>query len=377
MDSKESEPSSQDKEQLQQQEYQQQQNLQQLQQQQKQKPYQPNYTNYHNNHYNQPQQTSPFKCCDFYRYQSFQELKTSLPCYQIDVTFQGDITHLNTWMKHIQKALKDIEEAAPCLKFNICQLSPPLNNGKRNDRITFQGGKDVSWTQGYILTDQNSHIFLSKTLGKKFMYGTVAHELLHALGFEHEHQRRDAEQHLNINPDADGEEWRDQYLIQDSTIGVTRFDPFSIMLYPLDRCMAAKRDTSDSVWNLKPGNASNLQLSELDKVALNLMYGPRVRDEYRPKKSEVTGLMYCGRSVMGRETTGFEGESSLCCGPIKGPNCPACRVIETDKINCLLKIGKWQGWTGYVYCGKSNGSRVICGPDNGRPCQECNQILFP
>ena len=153
---------------------------------------------------------------------------------------------------------------------------PPSPGRAQNDRITFHGAEDGCFlTEGYLLTDHNADIFLSPTLDK-LKYGTVIHETLHALGFEHEHQRRDAELYLDINADADGEEWRDQYLIEDHNIGVTRFDPFSVMLYPLDQCLAAKRDSSDSVWDLKSGSETNQRLSELDKVALNILYGPRV-----------------------------------------------------------------------------------------------------
>ena len=48
---------------------------------------------------------------------------------------------------------------------------------------------------------------------------------------------------------------------------------------------------------------------------------------------------------------------------------------KTEQINT---DEKWQGWSGYVYCGKRNKEkRIFCGPDNGYPCRDCYELLFP
>ena len=41
-----------------------------------------------------------------------------------------------------------------------------------------------------------------------------------------------------------------------------------------------------------------------------------------------------------------------------------------------VEKGKWQGWTGQVYCGRKFGVQEpghngLCGPNNGPPCPEC------
>lgn len=64
------------------------------------------------------------------------------------------------------------------------------------------------------------------------------------------------------------------------------------------------------------------------------------------------------------------------CGPDNGPNCPACRTIKTEKMDTLNKNGKWQGYSGMIYCKKtmepnSLGQVEVCGPDNGKPWDEC------
>lgn len=90
----------------------------------------------------------------------------------------------------------------------------------------------------------------------------------------------------------------------------------------------------------------------------------------------VTGLKYCGR-YFGVQSPGHDGN----CGPTNGPNCPACRVIKTDRVEKLQRRGKWQGWTGEVYCGRyfgiqSEGHDGYCGPNNGPSCPECcNELL--
>ena len=69
------------------------------------------------------------------------------------------------------------------------------------------------------------------------------------------------------------------------------------------------------------------------------------------------------------------------CGPVLGPNCHACRVLNSDRVVSLWKKGKWQGWTGQVYCGRwfgvqGPGHNGYCGPNNGPPCRECfNELL--
>ena len=350
----------------------------------------------------QSQQTGQPLCKKFYQIQSFQELST-LPCYQIDILFGNSLSNTSTssnpnilskgWISHILQSTKDLELAAPCLKFNYHpqqQLLLALNRGEdnkdditRNDRIIFYEADEAQdWTEGYVLKDQEARIFLNPELVEELRYETVIHEIMHALGFEHTHQRQDAPNYLYIHPNADGEEWADQYQILNNVVSPIRFDPYSVMMYQRDRCMGAKRCPADDVWQLKPDNEANRKLSEVDKVALNLLFGPRVRgssygSEYQPTKSNLTGLYYCGRQVMTHETAGFDGKTSTFCGPVKGPNCPTCRVLETDTSNLLIENDKWQGWTGYVYCGKINGNKVKCGPDNGYPCQDCHRILFP
>ena len=67
----------------------QQQQPQQQQHQPQQKQQQQNYHHQHRRH--RHQQTVQFRCSNFYKIQSFQQLSPGL-CYQIDIVFHGDFT---------------------------------------------------------------------------------------------------------------------------------------------------------------------------------------------------------------------------------------------------------------------------------------------
>ena len=233
---------------------------------------------------------------------------------------------------------------------------------------------------------------------------TSVHEILHALGFKHEHKRKGANKELEIvskdEPDRplipehkckDAEQEATtvnkgklderQLKPEKNVHGLTRFDPFSIMMYseggegdPLKRT-----DHADPVWKHKKSGDLNQELSELDKVALNLFYPPREHSGYKPKWNPATNTYYCSRKVM---ATHNRPDGPVCdgfCGgdPSKtvkeGPNCPACRTLKSpDGATLPLDESRWQGWSGMIYCGKNG-----CGPDFGQPCQECKKLLYP
>ena len=196
--------------------------------------------------------------------------------------------HMNVapaWIEHLQQAIKDINYAAPGLFLYI--TTNPL---KAKIKIARNNQSSVCFTRGNILQTTFTEIFLcSEWSGMK---RTSCHELLHALGFQHEHQRRDRESSMQLN-------WQrspnDQYRLVADILGLTRFDPFSILLYPEDEELS--RNRGDAVWITKPIKCLNIEMSELDKVALNNVYRPCEGPSYSPTKfgRSVTGLKYCGR----------------------------------------------------------------------------------
>ena len=93
-------------------------------------------------------------------------------------------------------------------------------------------------------------------------------------------------------------------------------------------------------------------------------------------------MWYCGRYVMTRHNYPAENTTDGYCGKNNWANCPACRTLKNDKVNELVRRGKWQGWSGLFYCGKyfgkqGGGHDGYCGPNNGHPCPDCARILIP
>ncbi|VDI36942.1 Hypothetical predicted protein [Mytilus galloprovincialis] len=218
-------------------------------------------------------------------------------------------------------------------------------------------------------------------------------------------ERFDSNLYLDINTEGLDASSASQYE-RDPLYGVlTRFDPFSIMMYELDEHIM-KKVKGDPIWDLKePEDTKEANdLSELDKLALNLMYKPCKSDSkyaYAPVISETTNMLYCGRDVMQSHNQNVPPTLTSTCGPDIWANCPSCRVftdvkfhhgkeIKINTIQRCLKEGKWQGLSGNFYCGRKFAdafhtfrfdtcisSDGICGPDQGIPCTECGGILKP
>ncbi|CAG2254140.1 unnamed protein product [Mytilus edulis] len=181
---------------------------------------------------------------------------------------------------------------------------------------------------------------------------------MHALSFHHEMQRYDNNLYLKISKST-GSAYRTT-----SDKPLTRFDPFSVMMYQENRQMTRKND--DPIWKLKTSKERCQELSELNKVALNIIFKPCYNEtkHFQPKLSAHTEMLYCGRQVMSTHNQIGESTTDGNCGPSNWANCAACRVIkqikhsetETSEIPTLKKClenGKWQGLSGLFYCGKN------------------------
>ncbi|CAG2210391.1 unnamed protein product [Mytilus edulis] len=172
------------------------------------------------------------------------------------------------------------------------------------------------------------------------------------------------------------------------------------MMYPEGKHTCMKRKEGDPIWKLKQTSDVRCQeLSELNKVALNLKYKPCTNKSknYSPKLSIQTEMLYCGRQVMSTHNQVGKATTDGFCGPNNWANCSACRVItrikgkgkqstHVPKLAKSLGKGKWQGLSGLFYCGKREPkfetdlkhlkTDGICGPDTGVPCNDCGEELF-
>ena len=277
------------------------------------------------------------------------------------------------WRRFIQNAIDDINVAAPGLYLYLVQ-------NEDDCKVHIYGiEEEEAYTTGDIQSQKKAYVFLGDSFGEEKQ--TSVHELLHALGFGHEHQRPDASASVDTRVGENDPDWKSNFEQDHDICGITRFDPFSVMLYCEDDRLQRKQ-WNDPIWKLKDKDEINRELSELDKVGLNMVFRPCRHSHYDPKISPVTRLYYCGRKVMSRHNYPGENTTDGYCGPDNWANCPACRTLKTDKIQEIWRKGKWQGWSGLVYCNRwfgvqEPGHDGMCGPDNGPPCPECRYILYP
>ena len=318
-------------------------------------------------------------CKVYYRAQTVHDFETSSKKVHIAIWIARGEPSLgkdldSSWISHIKNAIVDINEAAPRLHLHL------VSSKNDEPNIAVFGNSTGCYTTGNIFQYSGAIVKLEDTWPDQEKKGTGLHELLHALGFQHEHQRPDAEGKVNVCEGLEDPEWRSQYQILHHSQGITRFDPLSIMFYSEDKKL--KRISNDIIWKLKSSPARSNRLSELDKVGLNIVFPPCRTDKYNPKISDVTGFYYCGRPVMKYHNYPAENTTDGYCGPNDWANCPACRTLKCPAVDDMLKKGKWQGMSGLVYCGRffgclEDGHDGYCGPDNGSPCPQCARILCP
>lgn len=319
-------------------------------------------------------------------------------CCPMHVLVHVERDRLNTeWLPHIRNALMKIGIAAPGIKFINTEES---FDGSTNyikigiDNPQERGSAYTCYRNGYPM------IHLGEKWSKDQMAGTSIHELLHALGFCHTMKRFDSSIYLDVKTDGLDDASAYQYTSDPYYRILTRFDPFSIMMYSENEIM--KRAKGDKIWDLKEGPQRMQELSELDKVALNLIYKPcksLSTYSYLPVVSETTNMLYCGREVMQSHNQNVPPTLTSICGPKIWANCPSCRVfkdfksqqgkqIQISTVQKCLEEGRWQGLSGNFYCGKKYADEYIsfrfdtciksdgvCGPDQGIPCTDCGEKL--
>ena len=303
----------------------------------------------------------------------FDELGTEKDRVRVPIWIHDTLD--DTWKHSLREAVQAINEAAPGLSLSITEDK----EGAKVHVLAIDEKR--AYTKGNILVQSTpGHVdFVAKIcLGKwrdESKKGTSIHELLHVLGFHHEHQHPDSPSHVVCKSAGK------QITINSNWLGIKWFDPLSIMLYPCKKTTyVCKEKPEDPVWLLTDQTKKNTKLSELDKVGLSLVYPPCIDDvRYKPRQSR-NGMYYCGRPVMIKHTYAGPNYTDVC-GPDEGPNCPACRTIKSTKVQMILAGERWQGMTGLVYCGKErtwppqiayNGR---CGIDDGQACPECHAIL--
>lgn len=99
------------------------------------------------------------------------------------------------------------------------------------------------------------------------------HQIIHALGFHHEHQRKDRDDYVTVNTSKlKSEDQINQY--KKEFIGLTPYDPYSILHYSEDKGKKLKKNKLNQIWKIFNLEDNIKKLSELDKIGLNLLYKP-------------------------------------------------------------------------------------------------------
>ena len=296
-----------------------------------------------------------------YKCQSCNELGDE--CHRLAVPIYIDASVHGSWKAHLDNAVSAINRAAPGLNLHVVS-----DEKSSNIRIYGTSENGVSTKGNFLSFKHRNQAEIYLCHNNRNMKRSSVHELLHALGY---------------NMDCDIDFQFGQLKISE----LVRFDPHSIMLY----CESAseepvQRSKSEAAKLSKAKGRDIEEMSEVDKLVLNLIYRPcRCKSlDYNPHRSSVTGMWYCGRRVMDRHNHPSHDLTDGRCGPNNSANCPACRTLSNSRVRQLLDEGKWQGWSGLVYCGRRFGKVLVelrhdgyCGPNNGPSCPECKKILIP
>ncbi|XP_065674790.1 high choriolytic enzyme 1 isoform X5 [Hydra vulgaris] len=203
--------------------------------------------------------------------------------YELPNKITGEV---GMFQQAINEAIREISSKS-CLKF-IKRLS----NGKSKDNKDFDGtpepylkfiqgqgcysypGKKVIFTLNVKtgVTERSQPVSIGHGCEYK---GTVLHEIMHALGFLHEHTRRDRDSYIKINwnniEDAEKYNFGMYSHEQAETLGFG-YDFDSVMHYGKKYFSKNGQNTIDVISDPKKYIGNRQQLSTIDKLQLNRLY---------------------------------------------------------------------------------------------------------
>lgn len=149
---------------------------------------------------------------------------------------------VNTWLREIENAISSIKEVTPGINLHETK---DVNRSKIHIGVHKSHDPTVACTMygsiEELPTEYKPFIHLGSKWDVNQMKGTSIHEMMHALGFHHEMQRLDNKMHLYMHVDKKPDQNYDEIAYKI----LTRFDPFSVMLYPENNEM--QRKAGDSI----------------------------------------------------------------------------------------------------------------------------------
>ncbi|MFN4156474.1 MAG: M12 family metallopeptidase [Paracoccaceae bacterium] len=156
----------------------------------------------------------------------------------------------------------------------------------------------------------------------------IQHEIGHALGLIHEHQRSDRNRFVSINYANVQQDRGGNFFIFQNSQNFTDYDYESVMHY--DNCAFSNSATcnpndisSESQWTIVPVPCARFrvggrQITRLDLEGINLAYGGRVMSLFDPTRQPECGTLYYSAPQV----------EAAC-----GPNCDAASAINWFRRN--------------------------------------------
>ncbi|MGJ1203430.1 M12 family metallopeptidase [Sphingobacterium lactis] len=211
----------------------------------------------------------------------------------------------------IKSGFKDISRIQTAI--NLINSSTPIKLIQKTNQRDFVEFKSVNGnTSSSALGRVGYRWFSNEGLftGKQYIeisdgatFGTVIHEIFHAAGLQHEHQRSDAYAHIKINYENIKDDALSQYKTRlGSHIG--KFNVKSIMNYgSYVGSSHAKNTNIPVIWKLlhngikETYNANRDSITDSDKLALAYLYGPRDSRILKTTSSQSINESYTDQSI--------------------------------------------------------------------------------
>jgi len=127
----------------------------------------------------------------------------------------------------IHSAFKEFRDKTP-ISFEEVLIPPPKEHISIEISLMEDSSLEFLSSFGGIGPGHGTPIILSKKQGTQI--GAVLHELMHTLGFKHEHQRTDRDHYVQII----GNDINDEIISLQDHICIGKYDPESVMHYPWD-----------------------------------------------------------------------------------------------------------------------------------------------
>ncbi|XP_065203960.1 zinc metalloproteinase nas-13-like [Planococcus citri] len=178
-------------------------------------------------------------------------------------------SHMSDVMNRKIKKTMEYMESKTCLKFK-------QRARKKVDYIFFQDDESGCYSK---LGRQGSKQIVNLKIPGCDDESTIQHEIMHALGFDHEHQRIDRDEYIRVRFNNIEEEAEDQFEKEESDTMGLPYDFYSVMHYSSD---LGSKNHNEPVLVPKVigiGLIGDNELDELDIKKINMLFNCTKHEE--------------------------------------------------------------------------------------------------